>query len=88
MLVTITITLTIFSIYHLYLIKLNLTTNEKSKRGKMISYMKLIMDTLTCLSKEKGIDISNYNKIQLTNEDIIRFKTIAFKSKKIILLIL
>ena len=80
MLLTVAITLTLFSYYHLYLISLGVTTNEKSKRGKLGKFMRLIMDTLKGLSKTKGYDLTKGQNEKLSDEDIIRFKNIAFKS--------
>ncbi len=81
LLITIAVTLFIFSIYHIHLMSLNLSTNEKSKRAKLVKFMKLIMDTLKGLSREKGYDLSNYQTVILGKEDIAKYKAIAFKSK-------
>jgi hypothetical protein len=81
LLVTISVTLLVFTLYHLYLVKLNISTNEKSKKGKLIKFMKLIMDTLTGLCREKEYDLSNYTNVELDKDDIVKYKNIAFKSK-------
>lgn len=81
LLITIAVTLLVFTIYHLYLVNLNISTNEKSKKGKLIKFMKLIMDTLTGLCREKQYEISNYRDVILDKDDIAKYKNIAFKSK-------
>jgi hypothetical protein len=81
LLITIAVTLFIFSIYHIHLMSLNLSTNEKSKRAKLVKFMNLIMDTLKGLSREKGYDLSIYQTVILGKEDIAKYKSIAFKSK-------
>jgi len=78
-LVTIAITLVAFCGYHCYLVSINLTTNESSKRAKLIKFMKLIRQTLNNLANEKKLNI-NY-QINITDEDFVKFKHIAFKSK-------
>ncbi len=84
MLITISITLFIFCCYHLYLISVGLTTNESSKRGKLIKFMKMIKQTLKALCKENKVDISNFKNEDLGKEDFERFKKIAFKSNHFI----
>lgn len=81
MLITIAITLLLFSAYHLMLIAQNLTTNEKTKKGKLIKFMNLVKNTLNSLVQAKKIDISKIKQTELTNEDIVKFKEIVFKSK-------
>lgn len=81
MLVTIAITLALFSIYHLYLVNLNLTTNEKSKRNKLVKFMHVVKEGLTGLSKEKGYNIGNFIKVNLKEEEIAKFRNLIFKSK-------
>jgi hypothetical protein len=81
MLITITVTLVLFIGYHIWLISHNMSTNEKTKQGKMIKYMHLIRDTLKALAKEKGYDYNKKEKELLSNEDIERYKNIAFNSK-------
>jgi hypothetical protein len=88
LLITIAITLFVFTIYHLHLINLNVSTNEKSKKAKLIKFMKLIMDTLKGLSKEKEYDLSQYQNVTLGKDDIVKYKNIAFKSKNRIIIML
>jgi hypothetical protein len=85
MLVTIAITLLIFCGYHLYLIYLNLTTNEKSKRSKLLNFMSLIKETLKGLNKEKGHEIDFSKSVKLSDDDIQKYKQIAFKSSNLII---
>jgi hypothetical protein len=80
MLVTISITLFFFSIYHFYLISLNLTTVENSKKGKLKKFMLMINDTLKILGKEKNVDFNKYTNTKLDEDDYSKFKKIAFKS--------
>jgi low affinity Fe/Cu permease len=74
---TIAITLFLFLSYHLTLISQNLTTNEKSKRSKMIKYMNLIKDTLVQVGKHKEITLKK-EKIELSKEEIENYKHIIF----------
>lgn len=99
LLLTIGITLLIFSLYHFNLIRLNLTTNEKLKRDKMIKYMTIIKDTMKNLylsgefkegdNNKKRNFTEEYskvsNKIQLTKEEEKKYDDIVFNSIMIIL---
>lgn len=67
LLLTIGITLFIFVIYHLSLVKLNLTTNEKIKKDKLIKFMIIIKQTLgnlyqSCEYKDAGINKDSSHK--------------------------
>jgi hypothetical protein len=89
MLITIAITLSLFFSYHLYLVKLNVTTNEKVKRTRMQKYMDLIIKTINQIIKEKKLDYQQTdNNKELTKEEVDMFKDIAFNSNKIYLYII
>lgn len=75
MLIAIAITLIIFLIYHFNLIKMNLTSTERNKQVKAIRYMHLIKQTLLVVCKEKSFKTSFK---ELSSEDIIKYKHIAF----------
>ena len=53
MLIVISITLFVFICYHLNLIKLNFTNNERNKQVKTIRYLNLIKQTLHNMAKKK-----------------------------------
>jgi hypothetical protein len=89
------ITLIFFCFYHLNLVRLNLTTTEKIKKDKLISFMVMIRETMLRLynSKEyKDADSNIINTfeednrimertIKLTNEDEKRFEMIIFNGR-------
>jgi len=95
LLITIGITLLIFSFYHFNLLRLNLTTNEKIKRDKMIKYMIIIKDTMKNLylsgefkeadnTKKRNFVVEydkESNKINLSKEDEKKYDDIVFNSK-------
>jgi hypothetical protein len=85
MLIVIGITLIAFSIYHFSLVRVNQTSHEKSKRGRMISLMQLVMKTLKNLGDYKKFEV-DFEKLKeqdvvLSNEEIRNYKDILFKSK-------
>lgn len=94
LLLTIGITLLVFVVYHFNLLRLNVTTNEKLKRDKMIKYMIIIKDTMKNLylsGEFKEADkttkrnfINEYskesNKIKLTKEEEKKYDDIVFIS--------
>ena len=80
MLITVGITLILFCLYHLYLVFLNLTTNEKSKRGRLSKFMYIIKETLKGLVKEKSYNIDFSKMVKLSDDEIKKFKQLAFKS--------
>lgn len=84
MLITIFVTLALFLSYHVYLIKINLTTNENIKKGRMMKYMDLIKQTLEKLSYERKISIPKTLN-QLTIDEIKKFKDLTFNSKIILI---
>ena len=94
LLLTIGMTLLVFVAYHFNLLRLNVTTNEKIKRDKMIKLMIIIKDTMKNLylsgefkdadnSKKKNF-IEEYakelDKIKLTKEDEKKYDNIVFES--------
>jgi len=95
LLLTMGITLIFFCIYHLNLVRLNMTTTEKIKKDKLVSYMVMVRETMHRLynSKEyKDAESNNTNKfedefklleksIKLSNEDEKRFEMIIFKGE-------
>lgn len=95
LLLTMGITLIFFSIYHLNLIRLNLTTSEKIKRDKMIGYMEVVRETMRRLynsNEYKDADQKNTKNFQeefklieksvkLSSEDINKFDNIVFKGE-------
>ena len=86
MLITISIMLTSFFLYHMFLIYLNLTTNERIKRSKMIKYLNYIQKTakenielkqITEGKDVKGIDEDmdqKFREIIFDISNIISFK--------------
>ena len=86
MLIVIGITLIAFSFYHFYLVLINQTSHEKSKRSRVIKLMKLVMKTLKNLGDFKNFEVDfeklNEKDVKLTKEEIKNYKDIVFKSKK------
>jgi len=94
LLLTIGITLFIFVVYHINLVKLNLTSNEKLKRDKMIKFMILIKDTMKNLYlsgefrdaiKPQNNDfteeyLKRYKSININKIEENKFEEIVFKS--------
>ncbi len=78
MLITISIILFIFLIYHISLIKEGNTSNEQLKRSKNIKYMKIIKTTLNNMIKQKKIEIKPCPF--LTDDNIKKYKKIVFES--------
>lgn len=95
LLLTIGITLLVFVAYHFNLLRLNVTTNEKIKRDKMIKYMIIIKDTMRNLylsgefkdadNTKKRNFIEEYAKesslINLTKEHEKKYDDIVFNSR-------
>lgn len=76
MLIVIAIMLLIFMLYHFYLIKLNLTTNERNKQVKTLRTMKMLKEILIAVSKTKNFKL--FFK-ELTGEEIQKYKRITFE---------
>lgn len=75
MLVVIGITLLVFFLYHIYMIKGGFTTNERNKQVKTIRTMKILREILIEVAKVKKY---TFHFKQLSGDEIQKYKHITF----------
>jgi hypothetical protein len=79
MFLMISFVLFLFSIYHLNLVRKNMTTSEETKRNRLSKAMSLVTKTLVAAAKARNIEYRS-DEIKLTSEDIKKYRSLLFDS--------